>query len=234
MLQWLRTHNLAWLLVIGMVFTFDWLMLNKKRLKLNWYQSLLTTIGQTAIGLFFSMLFAWIEVGFDFSKAASIRMYGLIFFYPLVYYAHAKVFKTDTRIVFDTFFIATIVFMFLARINCLISGCCGAIPIGPSAIRLPIREVEMVLNAVYLLIAAPKVYKGKTTGRVYPIYLIVYGIYRFVIEFVREEGDTILGIERLHLAHVWSLISIAAGIIILAIMAKKEKSVSNNKLLRRA
>ena len=223
MLNWLRSHNLVWILSIALVFWIAWTLINSKKLKLKAYQAIISTVLQLLIAVFYLKLFAWFEALFSGQPPASLRLYGPIFFVPLSFFIQAKLTKCDPKIVFDTMIVGVVFAIMLGRGNCLIVGCCGGRPLGDSGIILPIREIEMALNGLFVLIAAPMVAKGKTHGKVYPIYLIVYGAFRFIAEFARDEGAPIFGVEILHLAHIWSLISLIAGVIILVIMTRKEK-----------
>lgn len=222
MFAWLKEHSLVWLLIIDSLFVYDWIVLNKSRLNLNRPKALITTIIQVILGAFYAKLFAWIESGFVLRDAANIRMFGVIFFYPISYFLQAKITRVKYKNVFDIFLMATVFSLIISRINCLIHGCCVSVPLGESGFRLPIREAEIIVNAVFLIIFVPKVYKGNITGRLYPTYMIVYGLFRFIVEFFREEYDPAFGLNWLHLAHIWSILSVLIGVTALLIIRFKQ------------
>ena len=96
-------------------------------------------------------------------------------------------------------------------VNCLISGCCQGqvIPfIHSHTVRWPTRETELVFYAVLLTFAIIGVIKNKTNGTLYPLYMIAYGIFRFVIEWFRVTEHTI---GPFHISHFWSLLALIIG-----------------------
>ncbi len=188
--------------------------------------ALLVLILFTAYGLAAIRAFALVEAGFDVSKAANQRLYGAIFFDPLFIFIQGRIFKQKLSDSFDIFCAALIIYIILGRINCFMQGCCGGAAMGASGHAWPIREAEIALNVVLLVIFGVRTYKKKTHGEVYPLYMLIYGAFRFAAEFVREEGQTVFG--PIHLAHIWSLISIAAGAAIL-IMLRRKQSLAASK-----
>ena len=83
----------------------------------------------------------------------------------------------------------------------------------------------MVFYLVFLAIMVPKIYKKQANGKAFPIYMMGYGIVRFFSEFFRESSFTSV----FHLAHLWSLLSIAIGFSIYATV-----SGNNKKKLKKA
>ena len=49
--NWLKTHSLYWLLFIAFLLTFDWFILNKKRLSMKWYAALSLSLLHVVIGV---------------------------------------------------------------------------------------------------------------------------------------------------------------------------------------
>ncbi len=92
-------------------------------------------------------------------------------------------------------FAAQLPFAFaIGRIGCLSTGCCRGIAYnGPGAItysdaipRHPIPAYEMLFHVLAGLIAIWLVRNRRMTGCVFSLYLIAYGIFRFLSEFIRE------------------------------------------------
>ena len=88
--------------------------------------------------------------------------------------------------VFDIFAIPMVFTLMCARVNCLFAGCCLGKIIGSTAMRWPTREAELVFYIIILVIMIPKVWKNKTNGTVYPMYMAAYGGFRLIEEFFRE------------------------------------------------
>ncbi len=228
MVKWISNN---WILVvflaISTVIAWEWLILNKKRLNVNWWQALLVIFLSNFWGVSMLKLFALLEVGFDVSRAANYRLYGIIFFDTIYIFVQGKIFKQKMSDSFDIYGVALILYIILGRLNCLFQRCCVGYLIGSTGIRWPIREAELLLNAVLLCIFAYKVYKRKTHGEIYPLYMLIYGAFRFAVEFLREEGHTIFG--PFHLAHLWSLISVVIGGAILILLRRRQSISADGK-----
>jgi prolipoprotein diacylglyceryltransferase len=218
LLGWLKTHSLVWLLALAALLTFDWLTINKKRLNAKWYASLALAVLHVAVGVLLVKLFAFMEAGFDAEKAGNMSLFGAVFFLPAAYFAGAKLSKRSIADVFDVFAVAMILTLMLARVNCLIGGCCLGLEIGAGPARWPTREAELVFYAVFLLAVAPRVKKGRSPGRAYPLFLVCYGVFRAVVECFRESEHT-WGI--LHISHIWAILSVIIGAVALLILRKR-------------
>ena len=129
---------------------------------------------------------------------------------PIFFLIGAKWLKRDTATVFDILTIPLIVAMACGRITCLLTGCCEGLPIpGLNGIRWPTREAELLFYLFVELKYAPKVLKNETKGEVYPIYMMSYGVFRFVVETFRVSYST----DRiLHISHLWAIVSFVIGL----------------------
>ena len=101
--------------------------------------------------------------------------------------------------------------------------------IGNTNCRVPTRALELLFYLIFIIITADKIYKNKTSGYVYPIYMLSYGVFRFIIEFMRESDAN----SALHIGHIWSIISISVGCIALFLCwclrgKSNEKNIKEN------
>lgn len=222
---WIGTHRLILFAVLIYVALCYWLCKFQKKLKLTWTEIYLIPLFHVVIGWSCMWFLAVAEAGFDLEKAADIRLYGAFFALPALYYAWAKVMKRDPATVMDLSAICAVCGAISGRLHCLSAGCCEGIPLG--SIRWPVREAELVFYFLFILFFAGKILKGKTNGQIYPLFMIQYGVLRFLIECVREEYTARVGV--LHLAHIWSLISIAAGAAWYLAIIKKRKSPAGRR-----
>ena len=209
------------LLLLATVFVFLWLFFNRKVLNLPWWGALIASFAHTLIGVASVYAFACLEnlIG---GGSGRLSLYGGIFFMPLFYLCFACIRKIPFSASFDIFLPCLIGTLLFARVNCLFSGCCLGVPIEGSSIRVPTREMELVGNFTFLMIALALDYQRKLTGRLYPLYMIGYGALRFTLEWFRESDSPF----PLHLGHIWSLVSIGVGavfFIVLSIHKRKEK-----------
>lgn len=91
----------------------------------------------------------------------------------------------------------------IGRIGCLIVGCCRGLPYdGPFAItyadgipRHPAPAYEMLFNFAmgFLLMALCR--RQILFGRLFALYLVSYGVFRFFLEFIRETAKPYDGLS---------------------------------------
>lgn len=225
LLTWLSDHALILLLSCGTLFNVYWLHRCRERLHLRWLSVLLLSVLHTVLGVLSVKVFALFETG-DFSN---MSLFGGVFFMPLFYWGVAKLAKQKAADVFDVFTICLVFTLMCARLNCIVSGCClGAhIPIeGLTQLRFPTRELELLFYVLLLSRLWRKVLSGSARGMIYPIYMISYGIFRFVTETLRfsDRTDSIL-----HVSHLWALLSLGIGISIYGELQKKEKKTGGRR-----
>lgn len=90
------------------------------------------------------------------------------------------------------------------RIGCFLAGCCYGVPwscgityhyaLGEEANgvpRFPVQLAEAALNFLLFLFLRRLFVKGKMKGKLMNLYLIIYPIYRFLLEYLR--GDVYRG-----------------------------------------
>lgn len=225
LLTWLSDHALILLLGCGTLFNVYWLHRCRERLHLRWLSVLLLSVLHTVLGVLSVKVFALFETG-DFSN---MSLFGGVFFMPLFYWVVSKLAKQKAADVFDVFTICLVFTLMCARLNCIISGCClGAhIPIeGLTHLRFPTRELELLFYVLLLSRLWRKVLNRSARGMIYPIYMISYGIFRFVTEMLRfsDRTDSIL-----HISHLWALLSLGIGISIYGELQKKEKKTGGRR-----
>lgn len=225
LVTWLSDHTLILLLGCGTLFNVYWLHRCRERLHLRWLSVLLLSVLHTVLGVLSVKVFALFETG-NFSN---MSLFGGVFFMPLFYWGVAKLAKQKAADVFDVFTVCLVFTLMCARLNCMISGCClGAhIPIeGLTHLRFPTRELELIFYVLLLSRLWRKVLSGSARGMIYPIYMISYGIFRFVTETLRfsDRTDSIL-----HVSHLWALLSLGIGISIYGELRKKEKKTGGRR-----
>lgn len=224
LLTWLSDHALILLLGCGTLFNVYWLHRCRERLHLRWLSVLLLSVLHTVLGVLSVKVFALFETG-NFSN---MSLFGGVFFMPLFYWGVAKLAKQKAADVFDVFTICLVFTLMCARLNCIISGCClGAhIPIeGLTHLRFPTRELELLFYVILLSRLWRKVLSGSARGMIYPIYMISYGIFRFVTETLRvsSRANNIL-----HISHLWALLSLGIGISIYGELQEKKTGGRRN------
>jgi phosphatidylglycerol---prolipoprotein diacylglyceryl transferase len=82
----------------------------------------------------------------------------------------------------------------IGRVGCLTAGCCRGLPYdgwcalhGADGIsRYPTQLFEIIFQLTMGVIFIVMVKRGLLFGRLFSLYLIAYGLFRFVTEFIRE------------------------------------------------
>ena len=166
------------------------------------------------------------ETGFSAGNLDNMSLFGGIFFMPLAYWIGAVLFRRSCADVFDIFTVCMIATVMCARVNCILAGCCqgNRIP-GPEGVRWPTRELEIVFYIVLIIVLGRKILAGEIHGESYPIYMISYGIFRFIIEGFRYSESGML----IHLGHVWALLSMIIGFSIYTELKKKREKNGGRK-----
>lgn len=219
--EWLTEHFLLVMLTAATVFAAVWLILMRKRLDMHPAVAVLLAVLHTAYGVLCVKAFAILEG----ASAGSMSLFGAVFFMPVGYWLAAKLSKRPLAEVFDIGAVPMIFTLMLARCNCIVSGCCLGRFMFHTQMRWPTREIELVFYFIFLALIIPRVWKGQTKGRVYPLYMMAYGALRAVIECFRvADTDTLL-----HLSHVWAFLTLALGVSIYIEMNNRAKQQSRKR-----
>lgn len=220
-MSFLNHNSLYILLLIGTLFSFGWVYYFKNELKLKWYTILTYSIIHTLIGVLSVKVFAFLESGFNYQAIGNMSLFGGIYFMPVFYFMSSKVLEVKTYRLFDICTINMIFTVMCARINCIIDGCCFGRMIPGTDLRWPTRELEVVFYVILMIFLAKKVLSHFDNGLIYPIYMISYGVFRFICEGFRFSPSGSL----IHMGHLWAIISIFVGISIYTELKKRTKSM---------
>ncbi|MBX2852154.1 MAG: prolipoprotein diacylglyceryl transferase [Phycisphaeraceae bacterium] len=102
----------------------------------------------------------------------------------------------------DTFALAVPAGLILGRIGCLMHGCCKGVACEPAwwasadatGSYYPAAITELLFNVIALTVSAIMVRKRLQPGQLFHLYLIAYGMFRFVHEFIRDTPTLIAGL----------------------------------------
>ncbi len=219
MLQLLKDNSLWILLAVGTAFSCYWLIRNKDKIKIEWWSAVILAILHTVIGVLSVKAFAVIET-LDFSRKSGMSLFGGVFFMPVLYIIGAKLFKRKVGTVTDVFTPCMIFTVMCARVNCIIAGCCLGAFVPGTSFRYPTRELEIVFYIILLSYFLFWQKKLKPIGSMYPLYMALYGVFRFVCEFFRYSSSGSV----LHISHLWALISFMVGVAIYSELTLNKKS----------
>lgn len=162
----------------------------------------------SAIGLSTTMLFAKFE-GLLTGNGGNVSLYGSFLFGAPLVLILSWALKRSRVAMLDTYAVYVLPSLFLVRCNCIFSGCCrGALIPGGGGMRWPTREAELVFHVVVFVLLWRLSQKPDRAGELFPLLMIVYGLFRFVNEWFRE--GTAIGVG-FHIAHVWSVLCVGIG-----------------------
>lgn len=191
--------------ILGMKFSKNYGITGKKLILVNFGYLLFGGVG----GVFGTHVMNFIESGIWGGRS----YFGAVFIMPLIFIPFILIFKTPYWRTLDFTAISLSIMLMFLKISCLVSGCCGGrylCTINETPIIFPSQLLES-LNGLFLLIVLWNfAKKEKFRGKIYPLFLIFYGITRFILNFGRAEVTSlVLGSSN---GHVWSIVSVLAGI----------------------
>ncbi|MBQ9482580.1 MAG: prolipoprotein diacylglyceryl transferase [Ruminiclostridium sp.] len=180
----------------------------------------------------------------------AIRVIGLIFG-GLVFYGGLlggmlaagiviKINKYPGELITDVAAPSAALFHAFGRIGCFLGGCCYGIEsdfgfvfthsLNTSANgvrRLPVQLFESGFEFILFFLLSYLLKKGRLKGRLFSLYLVLYGIFRFIIEFFR--GDSYRGfIMGLSTSQFISIFVVIGAAVYLAVRTMKDKHEPDN------
>lgn len=230
MINWIQSNILYILLAIGVVFSIVWVLNFQKELRIKWYAAIIVCILIAAVGVVSAKLFALIEGWIAGEEPGSMSIYGAIFLTPLACVLGTLIFHRPIKTTLDILTVPIIILAGLARVNCFFHDCCLGLEIPGTNMRYPTRELELVFDVVLIIILIRITAKKRFKGTNYPIYLLSYGIFRFIIQWFREPGFMV---GPLGLSHIWSIVSILIGLCFITILNRTETKPNSKKNKKR-
>lgn len=199
--------------MVGFLFAFSFYLLNLGLAARNINKHAVVLLGSLAGLLLGSYIFGFLtkflialyeKSGFDnfFSSGAGIVFYGGLTGLVLSYLGLEKlVFKKYDLTVLNIFANAIPLFHAFSRVGCFFAGCCYGKEVDSiisvnyilrgeteSHVRIPVQLIEAVVNTIIFVLLFILLLK-KTNKNLLQIYLLVYPVCRFFLEFLRDDPD---------------------------------------------
>ena len=166
-------------------------------------------------------------------KWGGLSFYGAVFIVPIVFITVSAVLKIPYNQTMDFCAVGECIMLALMKVHCMIGGCClGRIlfelPTGEE-IRFPSRLFEMAVAVILFMILYRCSKKENKIGKLYPMYMLLYGITRFGLNILREAWANR---ERfLPYGNTWSLVACLIGTVWLVAVLKEDKDeLKKNKI----
>ena len=213
--------------VFGYVCVLVFALVYRKHYDISKRDAILIPLLLYILGGIWIRLIGWAESGFTYFGANNI-VKGFSFF-PLFGLLVAKWFKKDFRLVMDFTAPCFPLTQFVCHLACPFAGCCCGYPMAHGlwnplydTYLFPSQLLESfvggIITVVCILIARKNKYE--VTGKIYPIFLILFGGTRFFLEFLRDNTKLFWGISDLAL---WALLMVVVGTVWLIVDKKKSK-----------
>lgn len=213
------------LMLLGFLLLGTGVMMIPIMIQGNWYhfdvkKRIVVTVLLTIIGTISTYIWFFIENHW----IGGISFYGAVFLVPLVFFYIARLLNEKWQYVLDLCAPAECAMLAIMKIQCLVHGCCKGMILNTSAegivIRFPSPIAEMVNGLLLLIILLALARKERYRTQIYPIYMLLYGITRFILNFFREEQQPFFG--GLTAGSFWSILAIViAGIWLNRLKCKK-------------
>ena len=189
---------------LGMLYC---ILRRRDRFALPRIKSVLITAILTAVGVAGAMLLFVLENGLP---AGGFSFFGSVFLIPLLMPLAGRLFRLTCAQTLDICAPCVAVMIGCMRFGCFLCGCCGGweVCIGELCFAWPTQAVESIGDFVILGLLLKWGEADRYTSHLYPMFMLLYGVMRFYIEFFRDTPK-----DWLYLSHgQWfSLIAIVVG-----------------------
>lgn len=194
-------------LSIGTIAMLVPIMMQGAWYRVNWYKRILIAVLLAFAGTLGTFMLYYIENG----QFGGTSFFGAVFFVPILFFPVSKMLRISYNLLMDLCAPAECAMLAIMKVQCYLTDCCGGrrFLLDGKEFVFPSQLTELanalILGVVLLLISR----KNKNQGKLFPWYMILYGVTRFVLNLLRDVAD--MAYLPLPLGNFWSLVSIAIG-----------------------
>ena len=207
---------------LGAVAMFLSMLFRKKQFpQVAIWKMVLLTLWLTITGVLGTMILAYIELG----EFGGTSFYGAVFLVPILILP-AMLMKISYKDILNLCAPAECAMLLVMRFDCLDKGCCFGRYLPALEFQFPSQIAEMVV-AITIMITLIQMHRKDRQVQLYPWYMILYGVCRFILQGFRYGGTDpwVLGLSQ---GHLWSLVSMAIGTVWL-LLSRRRTSQSLGK-----
>lgn len=204
----------GWIVVVYIVvaaFNLFW----RRHYGYKWFRTLLITLAFLLSFLLSLMLIGWAMTGIFGPKD---YVTGIVFV-PLLALLFGKVFQDDWKKMLDFMTPGYALALVIFKISCCFGGCCFGYPMAHGMwnpdfkqtffpIQIVVGLAALIITFILVFIARRQNYQSN--GRLYPWFLILYGVARFGLEFAHMNFKMVLGLS---VYSFWALLAVLIGVI---------------------
>ena len=182
------------------------------------WKMVLLTLLLLITGVAGTMILAYIEMG----EFGGTSFYGAVLLVPILILP-AMLMKITYRDILNLCAPAECAMLVVMRFDCLDKGCCFGRYFPKLGFQFPNQIAEMVVGLSIMVILI-WLHKKDRQVQLYPRYMILYGVCRFILQGFRYGGTEpwVMGLSQ---GHFWSLVSIVIGAVWLLLSRVRKAAV---------
>lgn len=200
--------------VFGMLFC---VFKRRKVFSLNFFQCSAFTVLLTITGVAGAMLLYFFECG----SFGGVSFYGSVFLIPIAMPLFGLLFHLHPKQTLDICGPCVAIMIGCMRVNCFLSGCCGGweMCINGFCFNWPTQVIDSIMDFAILAWLLRVEKKKPLSGTLYPMFMILYSVMRFFLEFLRDTSKDWLCLSH---GQWFALIAVLIGGVWMLILRKKE------------
>ncbi len=158
-----------------------------------------------------------------------MSFFGTVFLLPAALALTAPFFQMRPMAFIDYCAPAVPLMLAVMRIGCFFTGCCGGVSItlAGATFPLPVQLFECTLDFLILDVMLQIGKKHGTSGTLYPLFMLLYGIMRFFLEFLRTTPKSLLYLSN---GQWFSLLCLLCGGLLLLRLKYRNTTLSGSDL----
>lgn len=215
------TANTIAVLSIGTVAMLLPIVILMRRYRVKCWKSIPTAVILTITGTLGTYVWFLLET-FRFGGRS---FYGAVFLVPPVFVFISALLRIPRGELLDFCAPAECIMLAIMKYKCMLDECCRgrAIWPGPEGTLLcfPSQIVEGINALILCVVLIRLAFNEKNKGTIYPWYLILYGVSRFILNFFRYEWEVYDG-GIPPLGTIWSVLAVMIGLKWLSVMRKRK------------
>lgn len=197
------------------------ILLQARWYNIPWWKGVVTAVLLTISGTIGTYLLFFVENHW----IGGTSFYGAVFIVPVLFLLIFRLIRVPYGALTDLCAPAECIMLAIMKIQCLLGGCCGGKTICFSSgvqIQFPSQIVELVnalaIFAILFWLSRKKQYRGSLYGW----YMVLYGITRFVLNFLRADTSVFaMGLSAGAFWSVWAVL-IGAGVLLVWHFRRKQ------------
>ena len=191
--QFLSSYGYYFFLAVGAVAMLVLMLVRKHRYGLSGIQATIYTLLLLVTGIAGAKLLYFFECGMN--SFSGMSFFGAVYLVLLAMPLIGMMFKLKPMESLDACAPCVAAIVGFQRFGCYCAGCCGGIPMGESGMLWPTQLMEGFCDMAILAFLLLGEARGFAKGKGYSLFLISYGMIRFLLEFVRDTSKDWLGLS---------------------------------------